>query len=163
MKPKIGIVNTDKKTVQPDNDIVTKLMLNETSFDNAMVRSEIYEVFSNSDKRDSLLRILDELNMTLNDLIEHRERGSSQTHLSDIFHRSVKEPDVRDRNLIVEKVHFNMKDISNQRDEGIFNPVSNFLRIFLFQRNGIFIKGDDLLLQNRLKRHHRVVTRFWNP
>lgn len=33
-----------------------------------------------------------ERNMTLNELVEHRERGSSHVHLADIFHNASKEP-----------------------------------------------------------------------
>lgn len=33
-----------------------------------------------------------ERNMTLNELVEHRERGSSHVHLADIFHNASREP-----------------------------------------------------------------------
>lgn len=39
-----------------------------------------------------LSKILMDRNMTLNELVEHRERGSSHVHLADIFHNASKEP-----------------------------------------------------------------------
>ncbi|KOB76464.1 Uncharacterized protein OBRU01_05708, partial [Operophtera brumata] len=39
-----------------------------------------------------LSKILMERNMTLSELVDHRERGSSHVHLADIFHNASKEP-----------------------------------------------------------------------
>lgn len=39
-----------------------------------------------------LSKILKERNMTLSELVEHRERGSSHVHLADIFHNASREP-----------------------------------------------------------------------
>ncbi|XP_045526318.1 uncharacterized protein LOC123715376 [Pieris brassicae] len=53
---------------------------------------EIEEILNDSMTRARLSRILKERNMTLNELVEHRERGSSHVHLADIFHNASKEP-----------------------------------------------------------------------
>ncbi|XP_022118986.2 uncharacterized protein LOC110995896 [Pieris rapae] len=53
---------------------------------------EIEEILNDSMTRARLSRILRERNMTLNELVEHRERGSSHVHLADIFHNASKEP-----------------------------------------------------------------------
>ncbi|CAG4952945.1 unnamed protein product [Colias eurytheme] len=53
---------------------------------------EIEEILNDSITRARLSRILKERNMTLNELVEHRERGSSHVHLADIFHNASKEP-----------------------------------------------------------------------
>ncbi|XP_047516929.1 uncharacterized protein LOC125057329 [Pieris napi] len=53
---------------------------------------EIEEILNDSKTRARLSRILKERNMTLNELVEHRERGSSHVHLADIFHNASKEP-----------------------------------------------------------------------
>lgn len=42
---------------------------------------------------EKLAKILAERNMTLKELVDHRERGSSQVHLADIFHNASREPD----------------------------------------------------------------------
>lgn len=49
----------------------------------------IFFLFSASAK---LSKILKERNMTLKELVEHRERGSSHVHLADIFHNASREP-----------------------------------------------------------------------
>jgi hypothetical protein len=54
------------------------------------VRDEILDLLKSETGSSRLARILEIRNMTLIELIEHRERGSSQLHLSDIFKRSRK-------------------------------------------------------------------------
>ncbi|KAI5646159.1 hypothetical protein NE865_01621 [Phthorimaea operculella] len=53
---------------------------------------EIEEILNDTRTSARLSRILMERNMTLNELVEHRERGSSHVHLADIFHNASKEP-----------------------------------------------------------------------
>ncbi|XP_038212918.1 putative uncharacterized protein DDB_G0282129 [Zerene cesonia] len=53
---------------------------------------EIEEILNDTTTRARLSRILKERNMTLSELVEHRERGSSHVHLADIFHNASKEP-----------------------------------------------------------------------
>ncbi|CAH2090420.1 unnamed protein product [Euphydryas editha] len=53
---------------------------------------EIDEILSDNLASARLSKILKERNMTLNELVEHRERGSSHVHLADIFHNASKEP-----------------------------------------------------------------------
>ncbi|CAK1543157.1 unnamed protein product [Leptosia nina] len=53
---------------------------------------EIEEILNDTMTRARLARILRERNMTLNELVEHRERGSSHVHLADIFHNASREP-----------------------------------------------------------------------
>lgn len=53
---------------------------------------EIEEILNDSNTGARLSKILSERNMTVNELVEHRERGSSQVHLADIFHNTSKEP-----------------------------------------------------------------------
>ncbi|CAB3247274.1 unnamed protein product [Arctia plantaginis] len=53
---------------------------------------EIEEIFSDTETRAKLSRILKERNMTLSELVELRERGSSHIHLADIFHNASREP-----------------------------------------------------------------------
>lgn len=50
--------------------------------------NNVYFVLANG----RLARILMERNMSLNELVELRERGSSNIHLADIFHNTSKEP-----------------------------------------------------------------------
>lgn len=54
-----------------------------------MDSQSILFLFSASAK---LSKILKERNMTLKELVEHRERGSSHVHLADIFHNASREP-----------------------------------------------------------------------
>ncbi|XP_060530826.1 uncharacterized protein LOC132704678 [Cylas formicarius] len=56
-------------------------------------RDEIMSIMERPDERDRILRVLQLRNMTVEELIEQRERGSSQIHLADIFHNDDKEPE----------------------------------------------------------------------
>ncbi|ENN70771.1 hypothetical protein YQE_12521, partial [Dendroctonus ponderosae] len=49
--------------------------------------------------RAGLARILEARNMSVQELIEQRERGSSQLHLADIFHNNTREPEPSDEAL----------------------------------------------------------------
>ncbi|CAH0400072.1 unnamed protein product [Chilo suppressalis] len=53
---------------------------------------EIEEILNDTSSSARLSRILKERNMTLGELLEHRERGSSYVHLADIFHNASREP-----------------------------------------------------------------------
>ncbi|XP_050344504.1 uncharacterized protein LOC126769662 [Nymphalis io] len=53
---------------------------------------EIDEILSDDLASARLSKILKERNMTIRELVEHRERGSSHVHLADIFHNTSKEP-----------------------------------------------------------------------
>ncbi|XP_052742050.1 dual specificity protein kinase splB [Bicyclus anynana] len=53
---------------------------------------EIDEILNDNHSSAKLSRILKERNMTLKELLEHRERGSSHVHLADIFHNASREP-----------------------------------------------------------------------
>lgn len=54
---------------------------------------EIMEMLEDPVYKDKLSRILRERNMTLQELVDQRERGSSQLHLADIFHNKTREPE----------------------------------------------------------------------
>ncbi|CAG9762491.1 unnamed protein product [Ceutorhynchus assimilis] len=59
-------------------------------------KDEILQVLNDPKGRAGLSRILEARNMTIQELIEQRERGSSQLHLADIFHNKTKEPEPSD-------------------------------------------------------------------
>ncbi|XP_072385423.1 uncharacterized protein [Diabrotica undecimpunctata] len=59
-------------------------------------KQEIMEVMRDPESREKLSRILENRNMTLEELVEQRERGSSQRHLADIFHNNTREPEPKD-------------------------------------------------------------------
>uniref|UniRef100_A0A6P7GP40 Uncharacterized protein LOC114340437 n=1 Tax=Diabrotica virgifera virgifera TaxID=50390 RepID=A0A6P7GP40_DIAVI len=59
-------------------------------------KQEIMEVMKDPESREKLSRILENRNMTLDELVEQRERGSSQRHLADIFHNNTREPEPKD-------------------------------------------------------------------
>ncbi|CAH1159825.1 unnamed protein product [Phaedon cochleariae] len=63
-------------------------------------RREIMEIMKDPVSRDNLSRILENRNMTLNELVEQRERGYSQRHLADIFHNSTREPEPKEEPFI---------------------------------------------------------------
>ncbi|XP_059045180.1 uncharacterized protein LOC131840976 [Achroia grisella] len=53
---------------------------------------EIEEILNDTRTSVKLSKILMERNMTINELVQHRERGSSHVHLADIFHNASREP-----------------------------------------------------------------------
>lgn len=56
-------------------------------------KEELMEILGDKMGRQSLSRILELRNMTVEELIAQRERGSSQLHLADIFHNRTREPE----------------------------------------------------------------------
>ncbi|XP_031348488.1 uncharacterized protein LOC116174680 [Photinus pyralis] len=56
-------------------------------------REEIMEVLKDDRSKQNLSRILLLRNMTVEELVAQRERGSSQVHLADIFHNQTREPE----------------------------------------------------------------------
>lgn len=56
-------------------------------------KDEILLILQDPRSRIRLSRILEARNMTIQELIDQRERGSSQLHLADIFHNNTKEPE----------------------------------------------------------------------
>ncbi|KAG5877594.1 hypothetical protein JTB14_027598 [Gonioctena quinquepunctata] len=63
-------------------------------------REEIMEIIRDPSARDKLSEILERRNMTLQELVEQRERGSSQLHLADIFHNKTREPEPKEEPFI---------------------------------------------------------------
>ncbi|XP_063364997.1 putative leucine-rich repeat-containing protein DDB_G0290503 [Cydia amplana] len=63
-----------------------------TSTTEQTAKFEIQEILNDKMTKERLAKILRERNMTLNELVNHRERGSSHVHLADIFHNASKEP-----------------------------------------------------------------------
>lgn len=61
---------------------------------------EIDEILRDEHSRKELSEILATRNMTIDELVEQRERGSSQLHLADIFHNKTREPEPREAPLI---------------------------------------------------------------
>nr|CAD7437895.1 unnamed protein product [Timema bartmani] len=56
--------------------------------DTFTVQDEIVDLLNSESGSARLARILESRNMTLSELLEHRERGSSQQHLSEIFRKT---------------------------------------------------------------------------
>lgn len=71
-------------------------------------REEIMEVLRDPASKEKLSRILELRNMTLDELVQQRERGSSQVHLADIFHNKSMEPEPKEEILVghIEPEHF---------------------------------------------------------
>lgn len=59
-------------------------------------KEEIMEMLKDPKHRLKLSTILAGRNMTIEELVEQRERGSSQRHLADIFHNNTREPEPLD-------------------------------------------------------------------
>lgn len=97
--------------LEPENENVkttTEIPTESTIYVTA--REEIMEVLKDPSSREKLSRILEMRNMTIEELVQQRERGSSQTHLADIFHNKSREPEPREEVLV------------GQVEPGIFNP-----------------------------------------
>ncbi|XP_076252762.1 uncharacterized protein LOC143191488 [Rhynchophorus ferrugineus] len=62
-------------------------------------KEEILEILKDPKGREDLAKILEARNMTIQELIEQRERGSSQRHLADMFHNNTLEPEPVDEPL----------------------------------------------------------------
>ncbi|XP_063915350.1 DNA ligase 1-like [Zophobas morio] len=63
-------------------------------------KEEIMEILKNPFERENLSKILSTRNMTVEELVQLRERGSSQLHLADIFHNKTLEPEPKDEPFI---------------------------------------------------------------
>ncbi|CAG9861296.1 unnamed protein product [Phyllotreta striolata] len=63
-------------------------------------KQEIMEVMKDPASREKLSRILQHRNMTIEELVEQRERGSSQLHLADIFHNKTREPEPQEEPFV---------------------------------------------------------------
>lgn len=72
-------------------------------------KDEIMEILSDTATRKNLTRLLELRNMTLDELVEQRERGSSQRHLADIFHNKTKEPEPTEEMVVDQIVKGNEK------------------------------------------------------
>ncbi|XP_021201544.3 titin [Helicoverpa armigera] len=68
----------------------TPIPISSTTEETAKI--EIEEILNDTRTSAKLSKILMERNMTLSELVEHRERGSSHVHLADIFHNASREP-----------------------------------------------------------------------
>ncbi|KAJ8719677.1 hypothetical protein PYW08_011852 [Mythimna loreyi] len=79
--------NPEQSTVK-----VTKFVPIIPSATEESAKIEIEEILNDTRTSAKLSKILMERNMTLNELVEHRERGSSHVHLADIFHNASREP-----------------------------------------------------------------------
>ncbi|XP_057661906.1 uncharacterized protein LOC130897190 [Diorhabda carinulata] len=77
-------------------------------------KEELKEVMEDPISRDKLSKILEIRNMTLGELVEQRERGSSQLHLADIFHNNTREPEPEEEPLVG---HINF--IANRREKSL--------------------------------------------
>lgn len=73
----------------------TKVPLHE-KLKSVSAKEELMEILKDPISRERLSRILELRNMTLDELVEQRERGSSQLHLADIFHSQKREPEATD-------------------------------------------------------------------
>ncbi|XP_066156152.1 uncharacterized protein [Euwallacea fornicatus] len=77
---------TPTTTTATTNQETTKLTLH-------TAKEEILQLLKDPRGRARLSRILEQRNMTIEELIAQRERGSSQLHLADIFHNNTREPE----------------------------------------------------------------------
>lgn len=82
----ISIQNDDSLTSTPSKSIPDKLTIK-------TAKEEIMEFLNNKENQANLTDILKTRNMTTEELVALRERGSSQRHLADIFHNKTREPE----------------------------------------------------------------------
>ncbi|RZC41309.1 hypothetical protein BDFB_001144 [Asbolus verrucosus] len=82
-------------------------------------KEEIMEILKNPADREYLSRILQTRNMTVEELVEQRERGSSQLHLADIFHNKTREPEPKDEPFIghINSANFNSFPFFNRKSK----------------------------------------------
>ncbi|GLV35338.1 uncharacterized protein CBL_01512 [Carabus blaptoides fortunei] len=103
-------------------------------------KDEIMEVLSDSTSRENLTRLLKLRNMTVEELVAQRERGSSQKHLADIFHNQTKEPEPAEE-IVVSQI---MKDSPSDYKSSVVDPPSLFETFPVFkQRPNINIPSDE--------------------
>ncbi|XP_061717965.1 uncharacterized protein LOC133525652 isoform X2 [Cydia pomonella] len=86
----IGVKSTSRFTTSTTPRILAQK--SSTSTTEQTAKFEIQEILSDKMTKERLAKILRDRNMTLNELVNHRERGSSHVHLADIFHNASKEP-----------------------------------------------------------------------
>lgn len=86
-------------------------------------RDEIMEVFKDPTSREKLSKILELRNMTFEELVKQRERGSSQVHLADIFHNKSREPEPKEDIFIghIESEEFNQQSDRQQKSRRFEN------------------------------------------
>lgn len=111
-------------------------------------KEEIDELLSDTMSRENLLNILEARNMTLTELLEQRERGSSQRHLADIFHNQTREPEAKE--VVVENNPFLEK---------------NFIPPPIFQINSEFpnfLNSDETNRESRQNQNIRKQTEDYN-
>lgn len=93
------IIEKSRNGITPDDSVEESTKKTE-KVKELTAKDEIMEVLSDSVSRENLTRLLELRNMTLDELVEQRERGSSQRHLADIFHNQTKEPEPTDEMVI---------------------------------------------------------------
>lgn len=71
LRPSLDSITTSRENVIPD-------------FDNVDDRTDLLELIEDRRSGNRLFKVLEQRNMTLEELIEHRKRGSSQLHLATI-------------------------------------------------------------------------------
>lgn len=104
-------------------------------------KDEIMEILSDSTSRENLTRLLKLRNMTVEELVAQRERGSSQKHLADIFHNQTKEPEPPAEEMVVAQI---MKDSPSDDKSADVNPSALFDTFPVFkQRPHINIPSDE--------------------
>ncbi|KAF5308841.1 hypothetical protein FQR65_LT00541 [Abscondita terminalis] len=84
--------STTAKSIK-ENEIIKNVTKTFIKLKPLNAREEIMEVLKDQMSRLNLARILELRNMTIEELVAQRERGSSQIHLADIFHNQTKEPE----------------------------------------------------------------------
>lgn len=101
-KMKIDIDITTNEPIIEDKTIVPPNKLK-----NVTAKEEIMEIMKNPIEKERLSKILKLRNMTVEELVKQRERGSSQLHLADIFHKKTLEPEPKEEphvgHIIIEK------------------------------------------------------------
>lgn len=121
MKITIDIENEIKKS--SDADLIDASEINMLDFSaripsheklkSISAKEELMEILKDPISRERLSRILEHRNMTLDELVEQRERGSSQLHLADIFHSQQREPQPK------EEPHIGKIHVATQTDEKV--------------------------------------------
>ncbi|XP_050299745.1 uncharacterized protein LOC126738438 [Anthonomus grandis grandis] len=81
------------KTTKPTTTTTTTTTQETPKLKPFTAKDEILEILKDPQGKAGLARILEARNMTIQELIEQRERGSSQLHLADIFHNKTREPE----------------------------------------------------------------------
>jgi hypothetical protein len=79
---------------------ITTMMSVGEKLKHVTAKDEIMEILKNPAERERLSRILQTRNMTVEELVALRERGSSQLHLADIFHNETREPEPKDEPFV---------------------------------------------------------------